>query len=360
MNILIVSSIMPPDIGGPASYVPEIISRLKKEHNFSVITFTKNPVEIPGIPIISVSQEGNSLFRQMRLFSKIRKLSEKSDLIYAQDPLTVGLASVLVGKPAVIKYVGDPAWEKAFGEGKTQKTLHEFLKTPTPITLLTKFTLKLAKKIITPSNHLKSVIIKNYGIDTNKIFVIPNAVSSITNKRNFSIKKTYTAVTIGRLVKWKNVAGIIEAVKNLNIRLVIIGDGPELSNLKEIASKNIIFKGRLSRKETFKELASSDVFILNSLYEGLPHTVLEAFSVGTPVIATDIPGTNEIAINGKTALTVSPNDSKALAQALTKLLSSPKLREELTKNAYQEILNTYNWPTTLKSLRDIFDSTQKY
>jgi glycosyltransferase involved in cell wall biosynthesis len=108
--------------------------------------------------------------------------------------------------------------------------------------------------------------------------------------------------------------------------------------------------GRLSREETRRKIAEADLYILNSVYEGLPHTVIEAFSVGTPVIATDIPGTNEIAINNQTALTVKPENPADLAKAITRLMENPRLSNKLALAGAKLIASRFNWKTSIQFL----------
>lgn len=184
-KILIVSSIMPPEIGGPASYVPEIIHRLGKKFQFKVITFTPNPKEIFNVEIKPISQSGNFFTRQFTLFLNILKMGINYDVFFTQDPITTGLATALAakifGKKMIIKFVGDDAWEVPFNQGKTIKFLESYHQNPDSglvdkiFILITKITFLLADKIITPSKYLAGIVEKIYGIKRNKITVIYNS-----------------------------------------------------------------------------------------------------------------------------------------------------------------------------------------
>ncbi len=226
MRVLITTAIFPPEIGGPASYVPEIIKRLK-EHASKVLTFTKNLERYAGTQVVSVTQRGGSLIRQINLVQKILKYGSNCEVFYAQDPLVVGLATVivgkLVGKRALIKYVGGPAWETAFANGRTQKFLPNFLDhtdaglTYLIIKFLTKISFNLSDAIIVPSKFLADIVADKYGVIKLKIRVIYNAVEiPETAKRVFRKKDVYRVIYFGRLVPWKNVDGIIEAVALVN------------------------------------------------------------------------------------------------------------------------------------------------
>ena len=367
MKVLIVSSIMPPEIGGPASYVSEIVSRLNNKHQFRIITFTKDPQPVDGADIVAISQNGNSVIRQTRLLWEVFKKTFWADKVYSMDPTVVGLSSAIAGKilrkKTYIKYVGDPAWESAFGEGKTKKFLGNFLDRPDSglsgriLILATWLTFRLADKIIVPSVFLSLIVTEKYKINESKVRVIYNAIE--TNRqpvRKYVKKPVYTVVSAGRLVTWKRIDGVIRAINDVNsmgkirVRLRIIGDGPQRPSLESISGSNIEFLGRLSREETRRKIAEADLYILNSVYEGLPHTVIEAFSVGTPVIATDIPGTNEIAINNQTALTVKPENPADLAKAITRLMENPRLSNKLALAGAKLIASRFNWKTSIQFL----------
>lgn len=371
MKILITTSILPPEIGGPASYVPEIIQRLGDKFQFKVITFTPNPKEIPGVEITSISKSGNFLTRQLSLFFNILKIGINQDIFFTQDPITVGLATSfaakILGKKIVIKFVGDDAWEVPFNQGRTKKFLEDYHLTPDSgfidrvFILITKFTFLLTDKIITPSKYLASVVENIYGINKKKIVVIYNARENIPPPvKKINQSGIYKIVYVGRIIVRKKIDGIIEAVASLNKKgiktnLVIIGEGPEKENLKKLAAnlKFVSFLGRKKQDEALKIVAGSDLSVLNSVYEGLPHTIIESFAMGTPVVATEIPGTNEIAINNQTALTVPPDDTKALAKAIEKMLKNKKLSSKLTKAGFDLISKQFNWQFTIKHLEKV-------
>lgn len=368
MNVLITTGIFPPEVGGPATYVPEIIKRLKDRIAFKILTFTSHPTEFfSDVPIISISKAGGFFARQWRLFQLIFAQKSWLDVIYTQDPLIVGLTSVLagrfLGKKVVIRYGGDPAWEAAFGQGRTKKLLLDFLRQPDGGTrakldvFLTRLSFNLVDKIITNSMFLKNVVRDLYKISARKITVVHNAieVGSFPNKR-LTKKKVFLALSFGRLVSWKKYNQIIEAVARINergkikVKLLIFGDGPERENLKKMGKGFLELLPAKSHRESLEFLRRADVYILNSLYEGSPNQVIEAFSVGTPVVATNIPGTNEVAINNRTALTIPPGNTTILAEAIERILTHPKLANRLAQNGFNLLYKKFNWNKTIQQL----------
>ncbi len=166
MNILIVTPIFPPEWRGPATYSFELAKRVSSK----VITFTKNPVKIDGVPIFSVSTSGGTLLRQIRLFKKILEEAIGCDVIYAQGADVVGFAAVIVGKLlrklVVIKFVGDLSVEM----------VRDFNREVWYLMPVTKITLNLADKIIFPAKHLQELICKKYNLNVEKTKVIYNAI----------------------------------------------------------------------------------------------------------------------------------------------------------------------------------------
>jgi glycosyltransferase involved in cell wall biosynthesis len=85
--------------------------------------------------------------------------------------------------------------------------------------------------------------------------------------------------------------------------LLIVGDGPERENLERLVAEynlqmRVHFTGSLSHEAVIAALKTADLFVLNSIYEGLPHVLLEALAVGLPIVATRIGGTPEVVVDG--------------------------------------------------------------
>ena len=174
-----------------------------------------------------------------------------------------------------------------------------------------------------------------------RISVIYNAVEPPNGIRpaEVPLKTLIRLVTVGRLVPWKRVDQVIEAVAKIDqAGLVIVGDGPERRRLEEHASRfgiadRVFFAGQRSKAETMALTAACDVFVLNSTYEGLPHVLLEAMSLGLSVIATPVGGTPEIVedrVNGRLMTSL---DCDALDEALGEVISSPLSRQSMATGA---------------------------
>lgn len=382
MKILLATPLYPPEIGGPATYTKELTEQLKDKYNLKIVAYAaKNPEQIKGVELTFVDKLKPLLYRLFRFFLAVLKHSKDVDVIYVQNALAAGLPTVLAAKirrkPVVLKFVGDEAWERAYGAGKTKKNLVDFLENPNGgfkiwlLRKIQKFVLRRATILTTPSKYLGEEIIRAYSL--NRVSYVTNYNASkqkIDYQKEDELfpvkKKKHQLLTTARLVSWKRIDGIIEAVSILknkitDLKLVVAGDGPETDNLKKKAEelqmdKIIDFIGKISQPQIRRLKRESEIFILNSVYEGLPHTALSSFSAGIPVIATNIPGTDETVYDGETGLLVPPNNPQKLAETIEKLLDNEELQKKLTSGAEKLLKQRFSWDAHIQTLLKIFHS----
>ena len=376
MKILIATPIYPPEIGGPATYTKELCKHFASFHDITVVAYTNTNKSFPDTKLISVNKQKPLIIRLIKYFLEILKIARKMDVIYVQNAMAAGLpvalASMFSGVPFVLKFVGDEAWERAAQLRLTKKRLEEFLAKPERniririMMIIQRFVLRRAAKVITPSNYLREEIIKTYKVSPSRIVVNYNAADD-NEVLPFQTKRIqHQIVTTARLVAWKGIDGIIKAVAILknkfpDIKLVVAGEGPEMNHLQSLArekgiSDHVTFLGNVSRAETWHLRKNSEVYVLNSTYEGLPHTVLTSFAAMIPVVATNISGTNEAIYHEKTGLLVEPNNEKELAEAITRLFEEPELGEKLTKNGAILLKEKFSWEAHLKNLLSVLES----
>jgi glycosyltransferase involved in cell wall biosynthesis len=148
-----------------------------------------------------------------------------------------------------------------------------------------------------------------------------------------------TLAFAGRLGPQKALGVALEAVAEVpSMSLVIAGDGPDRGALEARArdlgvDERTRFLGSVSRDVVLRLFRAADATVLSSSWENLPHTVLEALAVGSPVIATAVGGVPEVVRDGENGLLVPPNDADALAAALRRLLEDDELRRRLADAA---------------------------
>jgi glycosyltransferase involved in cell wall biosynthesis len=353
MNLLMVTGIFPPDIGGPATYVPAMGGELvKRGHRVTVLTLTDNFAHDDRSYPFRVLRVRRGLFKPWRwalTLAAILRAGRDAELLFVNGlHLEAAVANLLLRKPLVQKIVGDWAWERATNKGWVQDGFEQFqtrrhgLKVEL-LKVLRSFCARRADTVIVPSQYLAGAATR-WGVSEARTIVIHNAVElPPATCSTLPLSTRFNVVTVGRLVPWKQVDRLIEALSDSDeTGLVIVGDGPERKRLEELArdyhvADRVYFAGQRSKEDTFGLMAACDVFVLNSTYEGFPHVVLEAMCAGLPVIASAVGGTPELIRHGENGILFAPNTRGALAKSLSRLESSSSERQRLAEGARQTV-----------------------
>lgn len=353
MRILIVTGIFPPDIGGPATYVPQIAEGLaQRGHAVTVVTLSDRlDHEDGGYPfrVIRLPRRAFRPWRMGRTVLVLLRLGRRADVLFVNGlALESVLANFVLRKPLVMKVVGDLAWERATGRGWTADDFETFQRRRYGLRIellkaLRSWWTRRADRVIVPSRYLARWV-AGWGVPAEKIVVIYNAVEPVDGVEPLPVllRTPVKAVTVGRLVPWKQVNGLLEALTEVpELGLVVVGDGPERPRLERRARElgvqdRVYFAGRRPKKEALGLMAACDLFVLNSAYEGLPHVVLEAMALGLPVVATAAGGTPEVVRDGETGVLV-PGQYGTLGASLSALARDPALRRRLGRAARQWI-----------------------
>ncbi len=204
---------------------------------------------------------------------------------------------------------------------------------------------RVADKIILSSDRDKKFIGRKFKISVSKIKIIQNYIDiELFKPLNISKEKS-RIIFVGRLEKQKNLFNLIEAIDNLPIKLVLVGKGSLKEKLKNFAKEKnakVEFKGNIPNEELPEELNKSEVFILPSLYEGCPKTLLEAMSCGLPCIGTNVDGIKEIIQHQENGY-LCETDANSIRKAIIKLLNDKILRQKLSQVARKTILENFSF-----------------
>lgn len=143
------------------------------------------------------------------------------------------------------------------------------------------------------------------------------------------------------------------------LRLRIVGGGPELSNLEQLAESLGIaeathFVGPVPHEMVPHELQKMDIFVAASRSESFGVSVLEANACQLPVVVTNVGGLPEIVIDGETGLIVEPDDPDALSEKLTTLIVDPALREQLGENGRVHVAENFSWDTSVDIMETVY------
>jgi glycosyltransferase involved in cell wall biosynthesis len=224
-----------------------------------------------------------------------------------------------------------------------------------------RFLLRYADRVMAVSEGIKTDLLSN-GIKESRTTLIQNAVEQNGNKeqltqnrrakrRLFNIEeKEFVIGYIGRLSEEKGIKYLLEAHTLLTkegapIKMLIIGDGSQRKELEKSAKKSgnggsVIFAGFQNDVEDW--LPAMDVFVLPSLTEGTPMSLLEAMAGGIPVVASSVGGVPQVIESGKNGILVSPGKSEEIKKAVLALYSNETLRKSLASEAEKSIKLRYD------------------
>ena len=371
MRVLVTVGIFPPDIGGPATFVPKIAKYFQDELNYEIEILTlsdnKNSNINDDFSVKRIDRNLPIIYRWLKTIFTIYKLGKNKDLIFVNGLGTEAtIANIFLNKKIIRKIVGDPVWERAYSKAKISESFDEFQLKSYGFSIsfqkkVRSFSIKKSDIVVTPSQHLKNFIL-NLGFK-NKIETINNGII-IPEESAKKFTNDQTNITIvSRLVTHKNIEKIIGAISDLNnslIKLNIIGDGPELNQLQSIALKsdykeNIIFHGKLQRFDINNIFLNSDIYIQASNYEGLPHSLLEAMSYGIPVLCTPVGECKEILGNEDRGyildLPVSKNNIKS---KISQIIGEKDIANKKGERGKDFINEKYNLTNSFNLYKNLF------
>ena len=346
MNILITVGIFPPDIGGPASFVPKISNFLVENgHNVKIICLSEvgnNHIE-DNLDVIRIRRLNNLPVRWLKTIYQIVKNGRNSDLIFVNGlGVESAIAALMLKKKLIRKIVGDPVWERAYNQKKTIESFDEFQNNKHSFLievqkLLRNWSVNSAEVVITPSDHLKNFV-SELGFN-NEILKINNGVDITDIKRTNVHKADINLLIISRLVIQKNINIVIEAMElldNKNVKLSIIGEGGEFNKLEGVIHElnlqnRVQLLGKIDNNKISQFLLTADIFIQASDYEGLPHSVLEAINYEIPILSTEVGGCKDLLNEGERGFIIPiPPDKKIIAENIIYIINN---QDEATKRA---------------------------
>jgi len=375
LDVLEVSPYYPPFTGGIEKYVQHLSHRLL-EYGCNITVFTSNEPRTKSFEIVDgirIRRFG-TVCRPLRnpltpsMLSSLIRNGSQFDVVHAhgeyQFPtIFCSFAKVTNDFPFVITNHG----QLSFGDGAKDVLVKIYRKT---------FSRRIYNKAdaivaLSPSdrNYLLSL-----GIDSEKISVIPNAID-ISRVNSFG-HEAYTSLThkfkldgkrvilfVGPIVKRKGVNTLIRAIpqiiqNNHDVVFVMAGEGAFKSKAMTLArllevEEHVCFTGFLTEEELYKAYKLSDIFVLPSLSEGVPTTILEALVFSKPVISTRIPGVEDY-FNDVCYL-VSPRNVDDLAFAINKLLEDEKLARRLGSAGKKMIEKEFAWDAVARRTFELYE-----
>jgi glycosyltransferase involved in cell wall biosynthesis len=378
-NIIVFTAYYHPHVGGVENNIEELSSRLR-EYGYKVDLLTFNTEHSPieeqlrkihvyrlscwnildgGYPIAKPS------LANWKVFSRL--LKNNYDIVSTQ---TRFFQSSMLGLIfAKLKKIPVVHTEHGSRHTAMSNKLFESFSTTydhTLGTILVKsatFNLGVSEAAAEFLKHLKARNVK----------VVPNGIDTTRYQKKDSnwrkqlgiSEKDIVVTFTGRLIPSKGVQDLITIFPRVQkvrpgIKLLIVGDGPyrkELEKRVKIigAGDSILFLGMRNQSEVVQILSASDIFINPSYSEGLPTSVMEAASVGLPILATDVGGTREIIIDGELGFLVKEKDLESMQKKLVELISNEPLRQKFGKKARQFVSQKYDWQKIAEHMINILE-----
>lgn len=362
MDILHVNKFYHPQIGGIERVVKVLAEHASaRGHDVRVLASMPRGLgrtrTIEGVPVVKAASAGVALSQPIAPTFPIHlaRHARGADVVHHHLPNPIGVVSHLVGAPAgtpTVAYYHSDIVRQATALRAYRPMLHRFLQEVDRIVVA-------SPAMTTASEHL--------GPFQEKCTVIPysvdlDAIDSLDTANAGVDVDGPVVLFVGRLVYYKGVEHLIEAMAQVEATLLVVGDGPRREALGERAEAlgiqdRVRFLGSLSERELHACYALADVFALPSVEpsEAFGIVQIEAMAHGTPVVNTDLPtGVPWVSKDGVTGLTVPPGDAASLADGLNELLGDAGLRESYGRNARRRVEETFSRDSALSQMYDLY------
>lgn len=354
-RVTILTGIYPPDSGGPATFAVSFSQFVRKQGFTSkVISLTDGPgkeTRDAGETVKLISRD-LGLFKRTFLvsFQILLEFLQKSHVIANGFFVETYLASFLLRGKYTAKVPGDIVWERAINSGKTNSDVKSFQgqkldKKYKLFRFLFSRSLLRAENVVVPSPLLYELCL-NWGVPPSKLHLVYNSVDTdyFKPKKNSSLK--FDCIAVNRLVELKNVDQIIIACNNLNLSLLIVGDGPEMERLTSLSKQlnaKTFFAGNASQSEILNYLQSSSIYILNSTVDATAYSLLEARSCGLISVANIKTGASEVITDLKDGYLTKSTTHQEVEAALKWVISQgPKEISEMREASRISTLRLFN------------------
>lgn len=358
----VASDIYPSVVGGYGLHVFEM-SKQQAKMGHEVVVYTAKTNSEPenewldGFRVVRfrplIKIFGNSITFSM--FNKLIQNKNRFDIIHAHSHLFFS-----TNLCALVKIIGSSPLVLT-SHGLNSQTAPDWFQKMYNATGA-KWTFKYADKIICYTKEEQKEIM-SLGLSRNKIAVIHNGINTdfFTPKENG--KNNNSLLWIGRFTPKKGCEYLIDAFKLLKIRyphlkLLMVGRGPNRDRIiKKIKENNmtdsITIKDFIPNNEIQKVYRESDVFVLPSLEEGVPRTILEAMACSVPIVCSNLP--QLVNIVEDCGFLVPKGDPKAIAEKVSEILSQKKVAKELGENGRKKVIENYSWKDTVEKTIELYE-----
>lgn len=364
-KVLVISKLYFPWIGGVEKAAQEVAEHLGSSKEFEVEVLCCQPKgatkleNINGIKVIKASSLGVvwGMPPSLSFFWYFFKKARQADIIAIHWPFPLADLALLLTRPKgklIVHYHSDIVRQKLVGE---------------ILQPLFRFTLKCAGKIVVsnPNMIVSSPLLQNYR---DKCTVVPYGVDVESIRRQIKrsdldrIKKKFGkyVLFVGRLSYYKGVQYLVEAMKDVDANLVILGEGDEEGSLRNEVKRlklesKVYFLKHQPQEIFYSYFAGAEVFVLPSIHksEAFGIVIIEAMACKIPVVSTELgTGTSWINADKESGRVVSPGNSKALSDAINEIICNPKKHSKYSETALRFANERFTKKIFYKSIGKIY------
>jgi glycosyltransferase involved in cell wall biosynthesis len=364
MNILMMNYEYPPLGGGGGVFNKQLAEELSTNNNVTVITSRfheqkpyeiQNNVEIIRVPVLHRNDQSAASVLSMlsyfpsSLFEGYKVLKKRPfDLVHSIFAIPSAPSGLALARkfsiPHVLSILGGDIYDPS-----KNLSPHD-----TPLLRHTvKKMLHESDEVVSLSSDIKERACEHYEVSRNIHVIhlgIPKPSFSKKTKSSFHLKDDdVLLITIGRLVRRKALQDLIKVIHYLekpNVKLIVVGDGPEKPKLETLTSSlnltdRVLFFGYLTDEEKFQLLDISDIYVSSSLHEGFGIVFLEAMASGLPVVCYDNGGQTDFLIDEKTGFLVNLGNLELLTERIGELCTSAAYRKKMGSFNLQHVRQFY-------------------
>lgn len=328
-------------------------------------------ITLPSVPMPVYSGERLTLPIGMTL-PFLKKI--KPDIIHVHTPFALGLEAILAAKIFKIPLIGthhtfydhylkhvklDYGWAKKLSWKYTVAYYNccDLILNPSQ---------SLTDTMIARGLKKPADVLRNF-IEVDFFRPVANKKTKLRLKNKFGIKEK-SITYMGRVSYEKNIDQVVKAFAltlktQPNLKLIIIGDGPERNSLEKLVQKlginnSVIFTGFLQNENLLSALQANDIFVTASKSENMPLSVVEAMAVGLPCVAVKEKGLTELIKDGYNGFLVEADKPEKMAEKILKLLARPELLEKFSR-ASRELALEYSKEKITQKLINIYNQAKK-
>jgi glycosyltransferase involved in cell wall biosynthesis len=351
-----------PQAGGASQYLHEVFKRLTDSHNITILSegapSARGMEEIDGIRYFNV---GKTFPRFTIPIQYIVNFARKADLLIDHADVAIPWLSPLFTSKRRITIVHQLVKEIYYYQ-LSRPWAEIGFRAEKPI-----YRLYSNSRIVTSSGSAAREL-EELGIPNQYITTITPGYDKRNTLRHQLRDREARIGCVSRLMRYKGIQNSLRAFRELLLTcpqatFQIAGSGPYEQTLRNLArvlgiDRSVEFHGRVSQDEKFDILSKSRVAVFPSIRDGFGISVIEANSVGTPVVAWDVPGPQDSIINGVTGLLTPFPNEHIFASNLRTILTEDETWERMSQSAWK-IAGEFSWDRAASTFEDVIDSTLK-